>query len=243
MKISGWTGRFCEKFPWQSPYVHAGNNPVNYVDVNGDSIVLTGDNVQQTIMAIYNGMADGTKVNMRFNNGVLDPSSIADQTQNISDFFLKDLYEIAINPQMVELSIKGTFDYKDNDGNTRNSHDGSTPLLEWTTPYDYSDDDDPKIKQDAIYRGDYKQGKTVQGGTGRTLFTVSNTGQRSTNDNIQIIVNANGSINHRTIGLFHEFQHVLLKFREQKYTHSDPGVTDIIENRVILMKRRLGYDY
>ena len=30
--------RFCEKFPWQSPYVHAGNNPVNYVDVMGDSI-------------------------------------------------------------------------------------------------------------------------------------------------------------------------------------------------------------
>ena len=30
--------RFCEKFPWQSPYVHAGNNPVNYMDVNGDSV-------------------------------------------------------------------------------------------------------------------------------------------------------------------------------------------------------------
>jgi RHS repeat-associated protein len=32
--------RFAEKFPWQSPYVHAGNNPVNYIDVNGDSISL-----------------------------------------------------------------------------------------------------------------------------------------------------------------------------------------------------------
>lgn len=32
--------RFCEKFPWQSPYVHAGNNPVNYVDVMGDSILV-----------------------------------------------------------------------------------------------------------------------------------------------------------------------------------------------------------
>jgi len=30
--------RFAEKTPWQSPYVHAANNPVNYVDVNGDSI-------------------------------------------------------------------------------------------------------------------------------------------------------------------------------------------------------------
>lgn len=30
--------RFAEKYPWQSPYVHAGNNPVNFVDVGGDSV-------------------------------------------------------------------------------------------------------------------------------------------------------------------------------------------------------------
>ncbi|MDR1544933.1 MAG: hypothetical protein LBS50_11145 [Prevotellaceae bacterium] len=29
--------RFCEKFPWQSPYVVAGNNAVNFVDLQGDS--------------------------------------------------------------------------------------------------------------------------------------------------------------------------------------------------------------
>lgn len=39
--------RFCEKFPWQSPYVHAGNNPVNYVDVNGDSIIVANDDVSR----------------------------------------------------------------------------------------------------------------------------------------------------------------------------------------------------
>ena len=30
--------RFCDKFPWQSPYCISANNPVNYIDVNGDSI-------------------------------------------------------------------------------------------------------------------------------------------------------------------------------------------------------------
>ncbi|MEZ4986496.1 MAG: RHS repeat-associated core domain-containing protein [Saprospiraceae bacterium] len=29
--------RFADKFPWQSPYAHAGNNPIAFIDVNGDS--------------------------------------------------------------------------------------------------------------------------------------------------------------------------------------------------------------
>jgi hypothetical protein len=29
--------RFSEKFPWQSPYCHAANNPIHNIDMNGDS--------------------------------------------------------------------------------------------------------------------------------------------------------------------------------------------------------------
>ena len=32
--------RFAERFPWQSGYTYAGNNPINYIDVNGDSTVI-----------------------------------------------------------------------------------------------------------------------------------------------------------------------------------------------------------
>lgn len=48
--------RFCEKFPWQSPYVHAGNNPVNYVDVKGDStaVLLYPGTVGHMAMLIQN---------------------------------------------------------------------------------------------------------------------------------------------------------------------------------------------
>ncbi|NDP22619.1 MAG: hypothetical protein GZ091_16290 [Paludibacter sp.] len=46
--------RFCEKFPWQSPYVHAGNNPANYVDMNGDSISLGNiQNLDRTLGTAY----------------------------------------------------------------------------------------------------------------------------------------------------------------------------------------------
>ena len=50
--------RFCEKFPWQSPYVFAGNNPVNYVDVMGDSIWICYNdaNGQQQRMLYTQGM-------------------------------------------------------------------------------------------------------------------------------------------------------------------------------------------
>jgi RHS repeat-associated protein len=32
--------RFSNKFPWQSPYLYAGNDPVKHIDVNGDSLLI-----------------------------------------------------------------------------------------------------------------------------------------------------------------------------------------------------------
>ena len=45
--------RFCEKFPWQSPYIHAAGNPIRYVDVRGDSVWISyedANNQQQRIL-------------------------------------------------------------------------------------------------------------------------------------------------------------------------------------------------
>ena len=52
-------------------------------------------------------------------------------------------------------------------------------------------------------------------------------GKRSTNGNVQVIINKNGSLNHRTVGLAHEFAHVILYLRNKPFGHTQPGVDTV----------------
>jgi RHS repeat-associated protein len=72
--------RFAEKFPWQSGYVYAGNNPVNFVDANGDSIDFSYQ---------YSNKGQLTGVTMNLTGKVINVSSnskvnMADATNRIS---------------------------------------------------------------------------------------------------------------------------------------------------------------
>ena len=55
--------RFAEKYLTISPYQYGRNNPVKYIDINGDStivgIYVNGGNNNQTATALYQGAADG----------------------------------------------------------------------------------------------------------------------------------------------------------------------------------------
>ena len=216
-------------------YVYCANNPVRYVDLHGDSLTLTGSNLQETLNAIYHGLADGANVSMKFNNGVLDPTSIEEQAQNTTDFFLQDLYEIAKNPTMVELSISDKNTYMMN---------GKKEEVPFTTPYDFDTrNEEPTVQQ--AYLAEGLVGKSMSGNFGQTLIpgNVSASGKSSTNNNVQVIINGKGLLNHRTFGIAHEFGHVLLYLRGLPYGHTQPGVDSFIGKRNAAMLKRLGYDF
>ena len=65
--------RFCWKFPWQSPYVHAANNPVRYVDVRGDSVWIYYGNQQKMLYTAnmkYEGKDNFISASVNYLNAV-----------------------------------------------------------------------------------------------------------------------------------------------------------------------------
>ena len=219
----------CEKYYNISPYAYCANNPINAIDINGDSIYMD----QKSIAALINGLKDRERVSLKFNNGILDPSSIIEDAQNSDDFFLKDLYEIASDTRMVELRTSSYNIYKAN---------GKVERDNWIAPNVLDDNDLNDTALSLLKLTNQPIGRHVQGNLGQTLFP--NEGyKQSTNGNIQIIINGKGNINAQSIGLAHEFGHVILYMRDLPSGHGQLGVNDFVYERASLMSKRLGYDY
>ena len=72
--------RFAEKFPWQSPYVHAANNPVNYIDINGDSVWIEQ---RKGFLGL------GGKETLRYENGNLYNKDGSEYTGKVKGFLSK----------------------------------------------------------------------------------------------------------------------------------------------------------
>ena len=226
--------RFSEKYHSLSPYQYGANNPVNTIDINGDSLLIV---TPAAIEAIYNGLQDGSNIKMQFNNGILDPTSIAKQANSSNDFFLKDLFEIANSEKMVELSLSDKNTYKMN---------GKTVEETFGTPYDDDDSEIPAHQKEEYSKAGVPFGKHIQGNLGQTLVPDKRlaSGKSSTNSHVQVIINKNGTLNHRTVGIAHEFGHVSLYLRNVPFSHGQPGVNNFIYNkRADVMSKRLGYDY
>ena len=235
--IARWTtvDPLCEDYYSQSLFNYCGNSVVKYTDSFGMSLKLSG-NAGDVIMALYNGIAVGNNAHLEFNDAYLDPFSIEKEALFSSDFFLRDLYEIAINPETVELLISDRNIYMMN---------GRIIEEDFIAPYDLDDREFPEM---IPYLKETNQliGKHIVGNLGQTLFpgNKSISGKNSTNGNVQVIINRKGRLNHRTVGIAHEFGHVILYLRGLPFGHTQPGVDKFVyDERATIMSKRLGYDY
>lgn len=231
---NGWPtqDRFAEKYYSISPYAFCAGNPMRYVDMNGDSLMITD---MASLMNIYHGLAPGQNVTFKMNNGVLDPSSFAEAAANSGDFFLQDLFEIAQNPEMVEMSTADSYAFQDQNGVMGVNTFENAPIDANTRDFG------PAYEQSLVNAGD-PIGRSIVGNLGRTLIPRPSM-SRSPNGNIKVIINAKGNQNHRTVGTAHEFGHVLLYMRGLPYQHNQPGVDAFIYRRSGAMSKRLGYDF
>ena len=217
----------CEKYYDVSPYSYCGGNPINRVDLHGDSIMILD---KASIDAIYNALQSETNLSIKFKNGVLIPESIRKVTSNSTDAFLHDLYIIATSPQMVEIATTSTNDYYIGDHFFSDS---------WRSPSDIDYAKEFNNGQESLF---FPLGKTICGNLGQTLYPISSGEyKRSANSNIRININAFGSINQRSCGIAHEFGHVIPYLNGQPHSHSKNA--DYIYGRQWNVMKRFGYDY
>ena len=102
---------------------------------------------------------------------------------------------------------------------------------------------------DIVYSNDADhKGLHIQGNLGRTLVPAPSPWM-STNGNIQLIINGKGALNHRTVGIVHEFRHAILYLRGKPHKHGEiygpekeSNVNDFIDEKTREMSIRLGYD-
>ena len=180
-------------------------------------------------------MNKNTSINLEMNNGKLIPTESMSQS---SDIFIRNLYKIATDRRMVYLDVSTSHKYIDKNGNIK------IATFEYA-PYDYNDTNDYECyrQQDGTYPANNRPlGNHIVGNLGVTLVPDANASKKSIDSNVYVIINALGNLNQRTVGIAHEFGHVLLFIAGKPYRHAEPGVDSYIYRSTSIIAKRLGYD-
>lgn len=197
--------RFSEKYPWQSPYCVAGNNPVRYIDVNGDSINAKQPESQQMITNTLN-KEDAKYV--QFNEvGNIDMGLLLSHKSKSGNF--NNLVTMATSDLWTIVSLDDKYSCVDDEGNTK-------------PDYQMGYQQDAEIGKDVI--GNTIGGtSTGEGGLmGKTLLPGKGTsGENSPNGNIYVIINKNLSAAARAEMYSHEANgHALMYMNTRDRIHS-----------------------
>ena len=222
----------AEKYYSTSPYAWCGNNPINKIDVNGDSILLMEDWIS-TYISINNMLPNNVYVDIENNYIQLNRNSNLTTSNNL---FYEDLITAAQSSKTIELRKSNYNVYL---------KDGIMHSDEFMKPYDYSIDMETDFIRDHLHSLGVPQGRTIHGNLGQSLFPNENllSGKSSTNSNIQITINAKGTYNHQYVGLAHELGHIILYLQGSAFGHGQIGVDAAITLRENQLKDKLGYDY
>lgn len=102
----------AEKYYWISPYAYCANNPVNYADINGDSIFIDYEH-QDEILSMINNVAQGifgvTDNGFLFLSNEMKPSV---DTDNYSKYYRDLLIEGIKSNNTISVSIASIINYK-----------------------------------------------------------------------------------------------------------------------------------
>ena len=118
---------------------------------------------------------------------------------------------------MVELFIANKNTYKMNDKIINEN---------WDAPYDFNTSEYGAKCESLMLLGGNMVGKLIEGNLGQTLVPDRDlaSGKKSVGKNVEVIINGKGTLNHRTVGIAHEFGHVILYLRNKPFSHTQKGV-------------------